>query len=100
MNEAQINVKNMHIGMLADDLSQVFNFNAKYLKIRISPIRYVEDKIHSYVITVSGSTYSQDNEILDWLSETFNDDDYSIYGFDICFKHEKHAQWFIMRWSA
>lgn len=83
---------------MASPVGSIFNFNPNYLKLQISPIRYDENCIHRYIITVIGS-HSQDSEIRDWLGETFKDDDYFIHGFEIRFNHEKHAQWFIMRWS-
>lgn len=77
----------------------MFHFDGNALEMRISPIIYREDQQHQYCITIESATNSQDLEIRDWLGETFNDNDYSIYGFEIRFMHEKHAQWFIMRWS-
>ena len=77
----------------------MFHFDGTALEFRISPIVYKENCLHPYCITVSSATNRQDMEIRNWLGETFNDDDYFIHGFEIRFMHEKHAQWFIMRWS-
>lgn len=77
----------------------MFHFDGNALEMQISPIIYREDQQHRYCITVTSATNSRDMEIRDWLTEMFNDDDYSIHGFEIRFMHEKHAQWFIMRWN-
>ena len=74
-------------------------FDGNSLEMRISPIIYREDQQHRYCITIVSASNSRDMEIRDWLTEMFNDNDYSIRGFEIRFMHEKHAQWFIMRWN-
>jgi len=79
----------------------MFHFNSNTLEMQISQIIYRENILHPfrYRIRVLHASNSQDMEIRDWLGETFNDNDYSIRGFEIRFMHEKHAQWFIMRWN-
>ena len=73
----------------------MFQVDRNALEMQISHIIYRENMLHPfrYRIRVLHASNSQDIEIRNQLSETFNDNDYSIRGFEIRFMHEKHAQW-------